>query len=441
MKKHVEWLFEQLPVLVDQGILPTELAASMRRHYDEELSHDHRNWALLSFAILGGVLIAAGIILVLAHNWEQLSRPMRAAISVMPLAAAQGLAAWVIRRRTGSRSWREGVAAFWVASIIAAIALISQTYNLHGSFAVFMLTCGLLALPIVYLLESSVAAASYWICVTSWIGGRETHGTMSLRSLAFYPLLGLAVPHLWLLIRRDRNRREAAALACILALVMTIGLAFCLDGPADPLLAYTGWFSALLLAGFVWLDDERIDIRGWPMFSLGGTGTLCIALYMTFDAPWYESSLATHAGTNSDLILKSMAFLWPVAALGLWAVCLSRRDLLASITGTIPLMGILNHYARAPLQHGLPAIRELAVGSLLADGYLLASGIAAVAVGVQRRRLGLVNVGTAVISVLMITRFFDSTMDLLTRGLLFVMVGVGFLTVNWMLARRMRGAR
>src|SRR5205807_1373248 len=96
---------------------------------------DKRNWALVSFAVLGGILIGSGIILVLAHNWEDLTRPMRTVIAMLPMVVAQGLAAWVILRRTESKAWREGVGAYWSASIGASIALVAQTYNLGGTFA------------------------------------------------------------------------------------------------------------------------------------------------------------------------------------------------------------------------------------------------------------------------------------------------------------------
>ncbi len=59
----------------------------------------------------GALLIGAGIILMLAHNWEDLSRPVRAALSFLPLLLAQGLAGWALVRRPESLAWREGTGA------------------------------------------------------------------------------------------------------------------------------------------------------------------------------------------------------------------------------------------------------------------------------------------------------------------------------------------
>ena len=45
-----------------------------------------------AFGILGAVLIGGGIILLLAHNWEQLGRPARVAVAFAPLVLSQALA-------------------------------------------------------------------------------------------------------------------------------------------------------------------------------------------------------------------------------------------------------------------------------------------------------------------------------------------------------------
>src|SRR5258706_13262742 len=131
-RKHIEWLFEQLPTLVEEGVLTSDAAAHLRAHYESRMG-DKPNWALLSFAVLGGILIGSGIILVLAHNWEGLSRPMRTVLSMLPMITAQALAAWVILRRNESVAWRGGGAADWRASIGGGIALVAPTYNLGGT--------------------------------------------------------------------------------------------------------------------------------------------------------------------------------------------------------------------------------------------------------------------------------------------------------------------
>ena len=88
--KHVQWLHEELPALVREGVLPEETAEKLRQHYGPMIKADGRRLMVVLFGILGAVLIGGGIILLLAHNWEELTRPLRAAISFAPFAACCG---------------------------------------------------------------------------------------------------------------------------------------------------------------------------------------------------------------------------------------------------------------------------------------------------------------------------------------------------------------
>ena len=122
--KHIQWLYEELPALVQQGVVPTESAEKLRQHYGPVAKSDGRRTMVVLFGILGAALIGGGIILLLAHNWDHLARPARAALSFMPLVLAQLLAALAIVRRPGSTAWREGTGAALSMSIIEASARI-----------------------------------------------------------------------------------------------------------------------------------------------------------------------------------------------------------------------------------------------------------------------------------------------------------------------------
>src|ERR1700733_353389 len=96
-QKHVQWLHEELPTLVNEEVLTAEAAERMRRYYSgRESGARGRSRAVVLFSILGAALVGGGIILLLAHNWDQLSRVMRTVISFTPLVCAQVVAAWVM---------------------------------------------------------------------------------------------------------------------------------------------------------------------------------------------------------------------------------------------------------------------------------------------------------------------------------------------------------
>ncbi|MEX1133118.1 MAG: DUF2157 domain-containing protein, partial [Flavobacteriales bacterium] len=69
-------LSEALPELQREGLLSAEQAARIQKHYATS-SEEGGNRMLLLFGILGALLIGLGIILVVAHNWDELSRTLR----------------------------------------------------------------------------------------------------------------------------------------------------------------------------------------------------------------------------------------------------------------------------------------------------------------------------------------------------------------------------
>jgi uncharacterized membrane protein len=106
------WLLEELPRLVREAVIDEATAERLRRRYAPELERSRRGAVLLAFGILGGVLIGSGVILLVAHNWDELSRPVRAGLCFLLIFAAQLFAGWVMARRFDSEPFREGTATF-----------------------------------------------------------------------------------------------------------------------------------------------------------------------------------------------------------------------------------------------------------------------------------------------------------------------------------------
>ena len=73
-KKAIQWLYSEMPRLISAGILSAETAEELRNHYGEPESISKRRIALAFFGIAGTLLVCLGMVLILAHNWNQLSR-------------------------------------------------------------------------------------------------------------------------------------------------------------------------------------------------------------------------------------------------------------------------------------------------------------------------------------------------------------------------------
>lgn len=418
-KKYVQWLFEELPELVGSGVVPAETAEKLRQHYGQlELAGGSRR-AVSLFGILGGALIGTGIILLLAHNWDQLGRLTRTALSFLPLATAIGLAAFVLRKRPTSSAWGEGVGTFWTLSIGATISLIAQTYHISGDFPAFILTWTLAAAPIIYLLNSSTAAVLFCFGATSWAGNVEwMHG----HPLWFWPLLSLALPHVWAVARENWGCHRVIPLLWTLAVCGTFGTGFSLQGKWGPVgtTVFASYFAGLFLAGSAWLDQGRTFWQR-PLQTVGALGVMVLALALTFKHEWP----LRFGGQEVWPFL-----IWPSVALALWGYAWTRRDAVGLLFGALPvvnLLGVLwgNGFSMA----------------ILMNVYVLALGVSLIVIGLRGQRLGVVNLGMLVTSLLIIVRFFDSQMSFMWRGMAFIGVGLAFLVTNLALIRRRRGAR
>src|SRR6266513_3359757 len=169
-RRAVQWLRGQLPELVAAGAISSENARAIERHY--ESVKPRTNFGFVILATVGATLVGAGVILLIAHNWDELSRATRTAIAFLPLLIAQALVVFTMIRRNESRPWREAAAIFDIAAVATAISLISQTYQLQGTFADFMRTWLLLSIPIVYLLRTTLGAIAYVIGSALWLFAR-----------------------------------------------------------------------------------------------------------------------------------------------------------------------------------------------------------------------------------------------------------------------------
>ncbi len=83
-------LEKELPEWVASGAITPANAAAITRYYADAAEPTRRTGFLL-LAMLGSTLVAAGIILLIAHNWEELSRPVRSTIAFLPLLASHAL--------------------------------------------------------------------------------------------------------------------------------------------------------------------------------------------------------------------------------------------------------------------------------------------------------------------------------------------------------------
>ncbi|MBP7829450.1 MAG: DUF2157 domain-containing protein [Kiritimatiellae bacterium] len=425
-KGTIQWLLNELPGLVGQGVLTPEQAESLRRHYRSAQPAAGRGWLLTLFAILGAVLIGFGIILLLAHNWEQISRPVRAGISLVLLLVGQIMAGRAVVRQNPSAGLREASSIFLMLVVGASMALIAQTYHVAADTESFVLTWMLLGLPLVYTHRAVLPVLFYLAGTSCW-----TLMTIETCGPSWYWLwLVLLMPYLAARVRENRYQARAALLLWGMAISLLAVSGAMVGEQVEEylLLLYALLLGAFYLADSLWLEEAP---TAWqrPMKMLGAGGIVLMAFIMSFE--WDAGLLSAREfvgllGSGVAGVVLGAALPLAYGALVGWTVRRGRWGLMAF--GVFPLLVWLGPL----LDDGLMW--------LVANGYLFALGLVILVSGARQRQLGKVNGGMLILGTLIIVRFFDSDLSFVAKGIVFILLGLGFLGANWIMLRRKGGA-
>ncbi len=433
MKKHIRWLYDQLPVLVKDGVLSDAYAQALRDHYGEVKAHSGRMVALTICSVLGALLIGAGIILLLGHNWADLSRPVRTVLAILPLVAAQSAGAWCLVKGKDSAAWRESVSTIIMLMIGSSVALIGQTYHIPGNLTQFLFVWMVLSLPLMYLFRAVIPCLMYLAGIIGWAGSSQHDGG---HGLLFWVLYAGSVPHIWLTMRKDRFSIPSGILGwgfCLQA--AWIGVALERVVPGLWIIVYMGLFATLYLAGAYWFDDAP---SGWqkPMQLVGAAGIAILTLMLTYEWAWDDVGWrCRHYGyryhQGAVWVDFLLAALTPIAALTLLATAVRRGELWRVSFGVAAIVGVIGFAIAAIVATETPCM-------LLCNAYAFGLGITTIIYGIRYGRIGTVNGGMGILSALLILRFFDGEFSFLARGCAFIVLGIGFLSTNVVLARRFR---
>jgi len=430
--KHTQWLKKELPTLEDQGVISSETAEDLRAYYDAN-SQSGTNWAIAAFSILGSLLIGGGIILLFAHNWDQLTRPVRAILSICPLLIGSILSVLALMK-SEKPALRESAGLFHSLAVGASIALIGQTYHLPSDTPAFLLTWALLIMPLMFLLRSTGTYIIYLALVCGWSGvAQDTYGQAS----AFWLLIVPPVIRLVFLLRNNRVAPDTllSLWGMLFALCISLGIVFERTIPGLWIIAYSALLSGAGLLGVLLYRDRN----GWnnPLKTFGIIGIAVLAYIFTWtemwdDIGWYHIRTGWRYRTWGPWfdsgIAMALIFGWAVAAVKAF-----RRDSIE--TGTLavfPVIGCVCFFLSCNIDS------SDTVNALVFNGFMLFLGIMYIVLGCRNVKMRQLNGGMAILSLLLVTRFFDDDFGFLARGIVFIVLGACFLTANLVMARLKR---
>ncbi len=434
-KMAIKWLYRELPELVAKGILNQETADKIKGYYGEVKSVSRITAVLIICGTIGALLIGLGIILLLAHNWEQFSRFTRAILSLAPLIIGQGLALWVLWKRPQSGAFKEGAATFLSLMVGASIALISQTYNIPGDTGTFILTWMFLVIPIVYLMQASLPAAIYLIGITAWSG---TYWNNPTKAILFWPLAAVTIPHFIWALRQEIYAIRTTILSLIMIICVSFATSFSLGKtwPGSWVVIFPSVYAIFYFIG--WQKFRGVSTNWQRSLRLvGAIGLFVFAFIFTFRYVWQYLERDSYrvardiSGINSSADNIITLAIVALATL-LFYDSAKRRNITNSLFGAVPLLAITAYLVRG---------QSIFLPLIIFNIYLFILSVSRILTGIRSNNLGVINTGMLMLAVLIVARFFDSDISFVIKGLVFIIVGIGFLATNVMLSRRMGGVK
>ncbi len=422
------WLREELPALVEARVIDEAAAARLRSHYALDELGSTTSRAILVLAVMGAALIGAGILLLVAHNWEEMSRPARAGLCFALLLFAQATCGFAVARRPASDAWREASAAFLTASFGTALSLVSQTYHVQGELGDMVLGWVALMLPVVYVLDARVSAGALALLALFLPLGRD-HAFD--RGYSFLFVLAALAPFVYRAGRAFGGERRTAWLevACVGSFALGTAMLVARDAPA--ILAV--WLMGVFVAAYVAPSGETNALAGRALRGVAAAAIGATSLALTFRGAWEELYRSLDRWGREEALWTFAAALVAATAFGRLASHPPerRRHDAAFASALLPMWAAFGLGFLDASPKGAAAIFNLfALGLGLVR---LFDGLR----GLDRRRS---NFGLALLGGLFVVRFFDSEISFVARGLGMVAIGVAFLAVNFYLARKGEGA-
>lgn len=419
-KSHQTWLREQAASWVEKEIITHEQADEILAGYPEkEIMPSFQR----TFSALGAILIGLGLLLVLAHNWDALSRSVRLTSVVVLLILSQ-VGTFLSMKWARFERYREGLSFVQSLMVGASLFLVAQTFPLGMDHACLLCAWLVLILPIAVLAETQLPIFLYMAVFFVWLAGAH----LSWYIWFSWPLLFVLVPLQRRMELNEARGRGIFAWLMVVALSATFLVCF-----RD----YFGDFAMQIMAIFFYTLsslgirlDRTDEFWNKPLFSLGLIGSLVCTFLLTFYNMWHHSAEVA-LGAPLALLLATfgaaMFFVWQHSRMTKGDMLLRLSSMMPSVIGVTSLLWLM----------GLPD----GIAVTIMNIYLLVIGLFLLGRGYRKRQVSIFNIGMLLISALVIARFFDVDMSFLARGVLYIVLGLVFLWVNYRMMKQKGGGK
>lgn len=421
--KHHEWLIRQLDAWKREGLLADDAAERLRAWALEKRVTDEGGGSKLAQIVVGGLgalMIGAGLLAIIAHNWDMLPRGVRLAGAFALMGGAQAFLASVLKRGESASAWvRETAAMLVMLTSGGCLALVSQIYNLGGDWPDFLLAWVLLNVPVIWASLSHGVVLFHLTASAIWAVAQAVDGLGTGKAWLYLLLVAALLPYWpgWKFSRSvlPMGMRWAMTLSALAGL-MAISVDFS-SFERSPMEVWwmCGLIATLLLLFPVSGEAAREGLWRKPQVLVGG--------WMLFGLAFTHSNTARLLGRVVESLGAACALPWfwvlaaACVAFALMAVRAGRWGVLAVASLVL-----------TPFLAGLTG-GDSNVLSWMFTAHLFLIGVALIGAEFLGRP-GAPRLGAMIIALLILMRMADSELPLLLKALLFMVIGAGFIAFN-----------
>ncbi len=410
---------KELRELIEAQVISPEVSQNIAQYYANK-STETPNRLFTIFGVLGSLLVGLGILLILAHNWDNFSKMTKTVWAFIPLVVGQIAVGYSLFVKKSSL-WKEASATFLFFAIGSSISLVSQIYNIPDSMASFLLSWIVLAAPLLYLLKSHTVAILHLIFVTAYACniGYANSG----QPWWYLAMLAYILPFYYQRFKANPSANMTTIYHWLLPLSTIICLGtFIESNDTFGMVMYVSLFGLFYNIGKLpFFNEKRLRINGYLILgSLGTTVTLLISSFRWF---WEESDSMSMA--ISEILI--------VITLGILALVALIKNVKSNLKQEFNLFQIA--FLAFAFIYAISSF-DIITPWIATNVLVFALGIFAMRIGSQKNRFSILNYGLLIIAVLIACRFFDTDISFVMRGILFISMGAGFFLANYIMYRK-----
>lgn len=418
-----KWIESEVQKWQAEGLVSPDQARRILARYQEDFPAGPPLLITL-FSVFGAVCIGLGLILVFGSNWQHYSREAKLILSFFPLVCAVLFAAWVFYRPS-SASLRESSSAFLSLALAGTMALVSQVYQIQGEWQDLARVWVLAVFPLLYFMHPRMTLILWIGALTAWACAGEGD-----RGVFFWAGLTGILP--WFVLNFKTREGDFGRFWVLWAAVIAgmIGALSLMHPETRSLPSFWSVWMITFFAG-LYTAGRNLPESFSGFFSnplrAAGLGGLTLFLYIgSFEFRGFLEGYGNLASLGPAMLFDAALWLAFFFFATLYGLRYARAKMI------FEALLCLAPAAVTAIVYGIESEGLVRLGF---NAYLFAVSAAALAAGVQRFDLKLINLGAFWMVLLIWTRFFDDWAGFMGRGIAFILAGTGFIGANYMMIR------